>query len=177
MRPVRGGILVTFRRPELSVIRALAQRRVAIKQGQGKPPRTALSPLDAHYVGMKGEYAVARYLGVLPDVNAYQHGDGGIDLRWRGMTIDVKNASGDLVIPRLTDLRSDVIIVVSPVGVEPDPYLSGVNSPHSRRDVIIRGWVTRDQFQTAHSIKNFGSGPVPYMPLADLNSMLHLGGV
>lgn len=177
MRQVKGGVLVSFRHAELVALWKLAERRVGAKTPNARDKRVdqRLRPVQAHYVGLKAEYAVARYLGVAPDVYAYGGGDGGVDLRYRGRTIDVKNSFGGLVIPNLQVLRSDVIILVNPVGRTPDPFLAGVDTRHRFRDVIIRGWVTREQFEVSHTVKDFGHGPCLVMETDRINPMLNFG--
>ena len=68
-------------------LRTLANQREAIHRGH-KSSR----PLSPHYeyVGLKGEQAVAEYLGLEIDTTLRPRGDNGRDMVFRGVTIDAK---------------------------------------------------------------------------------------
>lgn len=77
-----------------------------------------------HLTGLLGEAAVAEYLGITDqlDVEVYTDGgDGGVDLEFRGATMDVKTVgqprSGpDLTVDAYKPLRADFYALASRVG-------------------------------------------------------------
>lgn len=76
-----------------------------------------------HVMGILGEVAAARYLGVEDrvDTNLYENGDGGVDFSYRGVTIDVKTVGRHRSDPALTvdayqELRADYYVLVDRIG-------------------------------------------------------------
>ena len=132
-------IAFTLSKPDLALARWIGRERNAAKAGipSRKYATTKATDEEIHVLGAKAEIAVARVLGVEPDRNFYRHGDGGVDLRVGGYTVDVKMRSTpytDLLIqPDLSDFRADCIILCWPWG-------TGENT------VAVIGLVTRKRF-------------------------------
>lgn len=78
--------------------------------------------IQQHELGARGEYAVAKYLGVEErfDTEVYPKGDDGFDLVYSGAKLQVKTASRiqnnpQLLVPTHQDLTSDYYILVQDV--------------------------------------------------------------
>lgn len=77
-----------------------------------------------HLTGLLGEAAVAKHLGISDrlDVEVYADGgDGGVDLEFRGATIDVKTvgqprSDPDLTVDAYKPLRADFYTLASRIG-------------------------------------------------------------
>lgn len=91
--------------------------------GRRRVRNGAHGTFENHEIGILGEGAVAQYLGIETEVDTALHpdGDGGVDLRYRGVTLDVKTASRCQSDPSLTvgahqPLRADWYVLVHRVG-------------------------------------------------------------
>lgn len=120
--------------------RLIGRRRNALKQANGinsNKHSDAATDLDIHILGASAEVAVARWLGVPVNADIYLSGDGGIDLTYQGVNIDVKMRSAWgkdlLVMPDLSDFRAEVALLCWP-GKEPDT-------------VAVVGLVSRERFR------------------------------
>lgn len=76
-----------------------------------------------HILGVLGEGATAQYRGFATDVdtNLYADGDGGVDCRWNGHTVDVKTVGRGRRDPALTvdaysELNADYYVLARRVG-------------------------------------------------------------
>lgn len=132
-------IAFSLSKPDLALARWIGRERNAAKAGipSHKYATTRASDEEIHVLGARAEIAVARVLGVEPDRNFYRHGDGGVDLRVGGHTVDVKMRSTPytdlLVQPDLSDFRADCIILCWPWG-------------GNEYTVAVIGLVTRKRF-------------------------------
>lgn len=90
-------------------------------------------PVEKHQTGKVGEYAVAKRLGVQDEIDfqvCTDGGDGGFDLIYNGIKIDVKTlsrsrADPDLMVNRYQPLRADYYLLASRVS-KTDVRLIGV---------------------------------------------------
>lgn len=153
---------------------------MAVRRQRAKHPRAIdkqfsphASGIETHYIGMKGEWAVARYLAMFPDIHAYAGGDGGVDMVYRGYSLDVKTLREWLVFNSLEDFKADIAVVVNPYGDERDICIPS-HKTHWRRHVIIRGWATRQQFEAVCFKVDFGYGERLAMRTEQLNPILTL---
>jgi len=125
-------------RPPIKPLYSAADRRIEchptkyIREGrfyalQEKGRRIANSwngSVENHRTGKIGEYAVAKALGIQDsiDLEVYTDGgDGGVDLNYRGATIDVKTACQRTTDPSLTvsarkPLQADYYVLASRIG-------------------------------------------------------------
>lgn len=106
----------TIRIPEQRLYPLLDHGRRRVENG-------ANGTRENHELGILGEFAVASHLGIpdAVDTNLYERGDGGIDLRWNGHTLDVKTVGRHRSAPALTvdqyqSLEADYYILVSRIG-------------------------------------------------------------
>jgi len=120
--------------PKIGVVR---NRRVDQKR----------SDIRLNFGGIKGEFAVAKFLDINIDESISLSGDGGVfDLIYDGKKIQVKfnnTLDGDLYFNQLSEFRADIaILTVSADGI------------------IIRvvGWIDRENFESSYKIKNWGYG-------------------
>ena len=120
---------------------------VKLCEMQGFKPRLEndrQSRVEANVYGFKAEFAVARLLGVeTPTVNVVS--DGGVDLWFEGVSIDVKfnNAEfGNLIFDNMDKFKSKIAVLV---GKTSDPDVMRVN-----------GWISRKKFGGSHFQKDFG---------------------
>lgn len=80
--------------------------------------------VDNHRTGLLGEAAVARFLGIEDSLNIEVYtdgGDGGVDLEYRGASIDVKTVGRHRTDPSLTvdayePLTADYYVLTSRIG-------------------------------------------------------------
>ena len=103
---------------------------------------------ELHYVGVMGEFVVARALGVSVDRSVKIGSDNGIDLMFRDASIQVKASTytgnePSLIFNDLEEFKADLA-----VGVQ---ILCPVRTS-------IMGWMSREDFLTKHKIANYGYG-------------------
>lgn len=132
---------------------------VKLCEMQGFKPRLEndrQSRVEANVYGFKAEFAVARLLGVeTPTVNVVS--DGGVDLWFEGVSIDVKfnNAEfGNLIFDNMDKFKSKIAVLV---GKTQDPTVMRVN-----------GWIGRTKFKGSNVPMDFGYGPRLVMKHHDL---------
>jgi hypothetical protein len=142
-----------------------------------------LTEVDAHYAGIKSEYAVAKTIGVEINMENMLRGDGGVDLIYRGHTIDVKYSSLELKMDLEKGLVADIAILVHPLKKDarygkkiikavPDPY---IEKPFlAWRSVKIMGFIPKCEFDEKHRIEDFGGGKCMVVGHGDLHDMSEL---
>jgi hypothetical protein len=100
------------------------ERFYPLAEHAGKIADTWSGTQNDHLTGLLGEDAVAEHLGVAEQLNVEVYtdgGDGGVDLHYRGATIDVKTVSRhrsdpDLTVDAYKPLRADYYVLASRVG-------------------------------------------------------------
>jgi len=112
------------------------------------------TPAD-HLTGLLGEDGVAKRLGIADrlDVEVYNGGDGGIDLRYRGATIDVKTvgrrrSDPDLTVDAYSPLNADYYALASRIG-ETDIRLIG----YAPRDFVANAPTFRYEDRPYHLVE------------------------
>lgn len=152
-------IPVTFTDLELLGCYTLAASRNTKRPGVASRKMDARADdLTVNYVAVKAEYAVQRLTGA-PVVMALTPGGGGSTCMTVAGRRAIVRASDDLLI--FTDLalfEADIAILVSPWGDARDPYSSG-HPRHWRRDVAVKGYITRDEFAARAQRTDLGYGP------------------
>ncbi len=123
--------------------------------------------------GLRGEYALQLYTGVLTPMNMQERWDHMVGAKNRaidgfvnGWSYDVKHTSyrgGHLIVPSAARKKSQIFILTT----EP----TGFN-----HIIKITGWVTRKEFKEKHIMKVFKeeNGPQPCMPQYDLHQIKDL---
>lgn len=99
-------------------------RRYALREHASQIADTWRGSTEDHYKGLLGEAAVSQYLKATDGVNVEVYadgGDGGVDLTYRGATIDVKTVGRHRSDPQLTvgireSLNADYYALVSRIG-------------------------------------------------------------
>jgi hypothetical protein len=96
--------------------------------------------------GVMGELAVASILGVTIDPEIYPNGDGGVDLKYKNATVQVKNnmARGKDLYFYVTEKEQ----FKSSVGV--------LTRPVSMTQIQILGWISKESFLLHCQPINFG---------------------
>lgn len=161
----------------------LASERNANKERHGVRTRKVdndLSDEEMHYIGLKAEYAIAKLLGVDFNPENMLSGDGGTDIIYRGLTVDVKYSQLDLKFRPGTFL-ADVAILTQPLQRGSHRYAGKVVSAErdsrvSKRrfawaNILVVGWVSRERFESEHVIRNFGYNDVEFMAAGDLSPL------
>jgi len=105
-------------------IRIPEERLYALEERADRIADSWSGTADNHRTGLLGEDAVARYLGVKDSLNVEVYadgGDGGVDLEYRGATIDVKTVGQHRTDPSLTvdayePLTADYYVLASRLG-------------------------------------------------------------
>ena len=137
-------------------IKAHARNRNSFKESNhvvSKKYNTKKSDEEINFDGLKGEYAVANFLGLEVNKEITFVGDGGSDLEYKDKTIQVKYnnyrcGEGDLYfdnVPNSTYIfKTDVAFLVVPT--------------KEQKVVNIVGWITKEEFNKKCYIRNFGYG-------------------
>lgn len=74
------------------IIEIPANIRHCLEELGTKRAMNSRGTIEENIRGIKGEWAVAKYLGIENNIDTeiYDYGDGGVDLRYQGQSIDVK---------------------------------------------------------------------------------------
>ena len=135
---------------------------VKLCEMQGFKPRLdnkRQSRVEANVYGFKAEFAVARLFNLeLPAVNVAT--DGGVDLWFDDLTIDVKFTNseyGKLIFDSMPKFKSEFGVLV---GRTEDPDVMRVN-----------GWIDRNSFEDNCHTHNFGYGDRLYVQHDELFSI------
>ena len=175
-------IYVKLDHDTLTGLYRIAKERNSVKGGPGTLFTRRLTDIQIHYVGLKGEWAVAKVLDQEIDLEVSPGGDAGWDLTYAGMTFDVKMSRGTDLIFYVNKFKADAAVLVVPynksteivgLGLHVDPRLL-TDPAFSFRDVVVMGWITREQFSERRVRKDYGYGPRHVVELQDLNDMIDL---
>jgi hypothetical protein len=132
----------------------LSNRRVANKDD-----------FEIHLVGMMGEFAVSKFLGIPARSDLTMFGDGAVDIEFRGSRIQVKTSThASLNCERLVFLNT-----LNDFG--PSDWLIAC-SIKSITNVVIHGFISKKKFTRDCFNKNFGYGDrvcVRESDLTDIN--------
>lgn len=158
---------------------ALAAARQAPKDRQRALVSDKRTHLDRdnvamHYLGLKGEMAVARYYGVPFDRAAYLAGDARGDLVLGRSRVEVKNRQRYLIITSPDEWEAPLAVLVNPFGCEADPCLRD-GSRQDRRAIALVGWICREDFLRDARRRDFGYGPRLCVELDAMQPMQALG--
>lgn len=160
----KEGILIRFTEAEYASIVVLAKAFQANKRHHGVQTKKFdpnFNDYEVQLIGLKGEVAVAKLLGVSVDRRLFIGGDTGEDLKHRGLTIQVKTArpsntyEPDLAINDSKSLKCDLLVRCT----------TDVETPAVR----VNGWIRTIDFLQAAKIKNYGYGDRMTLPVSDLN--------
>jgi len=154
--------VITFTETETAFIESHALAIQRYKRGRGIPAGKmdfGKSNFLVEVVGIKGEAAVAKYLGVKIDRSIQDEGDGGRDLTWRGRTIQVKSSfpadTLHLLVNDSDSLKCDHLVFV----------VTDEITPAAR----IYGWIRTVDFLQSATIKNMGYGDRLALPVERLH--------
>lgn len=155
------AIPVMFSQGEQVWLRRLAEERQAPKEGHATARDKRIVHRDnvqTHLIGLLGEYAVSKVMGVPFDRDAYVAGDLEKDIMIYGVTVEIKTLQGYLAFPVLEDFIAEVAVLVW-------------HAPGVVDRVSIQGWIDRESFGACHFVDDFGYGRRPCMQPADLHPM------
>jgi hypothetical protein len=144
MTDLRAGVLVT---PTAEEVRA-AEDYVARIWHRIAPAFIPYGTHDHRQTVVRGylaEHVVARVLGV--EIPEYKGPDGGVDLLWHGLTVQVKwnhYSYGDLYSRPDLSITADLFVLVVPC--RPDPQMR------------IVGYLTRDEYLQLRQPRSYGRG-------------------
>jgi hypothetical protein len=147
-------MLIRLSKQDLHNCEMMGADTVKLCEMQGFKPRlhnNNQSRVEANIYGFKAEFAVARLFNLdLPTVNVLT--DGGVDLWFDDITIDVKfnNAEyGKLIFDTMDKFKSNIAVLV---GRTPDPSVMRIN-----------GWMDRKTFGDKSQSVDFGYGDRLFM--------------
>lgn len=170
---IEHGVVVYHNDFELWALWLLAGKRNAAKtEQQNKRVDKDLSDIQMHYVGLKGEYAVAKFLGIQLDMEILLAGDSGHDLVFKDRTIDVKVSQKDLkFFPGA--FAADIAVLVQPHTYKAAWHKAErddrVGKPiFAWKHSLISGWVWRKRFEEECYEHDFGYGLRNCMNAEDL---------
>lgn len=142
--------IVTLDELEIEVLMELARRRCLPKRKLGIAKGfddVRHGDVEGDFVGICGEYAVAKLYNVAFDTAIHYHGDNGVDLTVAGKTIQVKSTfypRGRLLYNMEDDFITDYAILTLKTSEEPI--------------VEIVGWTDKETFNKIHRVQNMGYG-------------------
>ncbi|MHC4412297.1 MAG: hypothetical protein ACYSW6_04875 [Planctomycetota bacterium] len=144
----------------------LSQERQAFKESRGiqsqKVDESITNP-EMHYVGLKAEHAVAKLLGLEINMENTYGGDGGVDLHYRGITIDVKFSSYHLNVKKDKEIVADVVVLVNPLTTSlkyDGTYYNAVEDPDVAKPkfawahCVIVGWIKKGEYYSLRELKD-----------------------
>lgn len=177
----RGKVLYRFAPQELRLIQAIARARSRASIAAGMPDGVYRADNDSDYVhelGFRAEWAVARLLGTLPDLNIYAGGDKHQpDVQIRDMGIEVKMSTWrpdpdfKLKSNNMDDFQSDFGVLCRPrTKADSDNWLADSH-------VVIMGYISRDEFARVHQVKDYTYGPRLVVHCHQLSPILELVGL
>ena len=112
LMPTNSVKSITLSPTDLEMAHRWAERRNKGKyQGGSFDNKT---PFENHLLGVKGEIGTAKYLRASLDGTHKPDGDNGIDLIYKGCTIDVKSTNHEypkLIVPDLKKLKADLLVL------------------------------------------------------------------
>jgi hypothetical protein len=122
--------------------------------------------LDGHCIGVKGEIAVAAYMGWKVDSEERDSGDNGADFVIQGVTFDCQTTTYNpphLKYDEKHPFRAQVAILVRAA---------------TDREMNIVGWITRKEFESVAVMRDYGHGarrsvgPEAMLPMPTLKERL-----
>lgn len=121
-----------------------------------------------HYVGLKGEYAVAKFLGLELDMSETVAGDRRGDFQVGDLWFEVKNAYRNLLLSP-NELGSEFVVMVKPQ-TEDTSFATAVledreelPADHRWANVEIVGWLSSRLFYQRAKVRDFGYGDRYYV--------------
>lgn len=163
-------MLAKFNNLELWALWNMANKRQRHKKNMGvktKKITKKYTDVQIDYFGLKGEYAVARFLELDLNLSIQAEGDGGVDMVYHDITIDVKTtATNDLIFNSDGDFKSNIAFLVRPQAsgefgiwldaMPLDPYIK--SGDFRARNMNIVGWATKATFIFTADVKDYGYG-------------------
>lgn len=147
---------------EIKAFVGRAQSRKVAHKVQTKKFDPNHSDTEVQLIGMKGEFAVGKWLGIKPDLNAYIGGGEPNDFQWQGLKVEVKtgryrpNSPSDLIVTSRQFCDSDIFVRCTTDLVH--------------KAVRINGWIETVDFLRLAEIRNFGYGDRMVVRASDLHN-------
>ena len=138
--------------PEMYAAKAVAFQIQLGKEKTRVPNRRICSrdDLQINLEGQMGEVAVCRYLGLDYCPKVHLHGDGGVDYRYRGSSLQVKSTQTNyLLFPKQEQMNCDYAILCVP-------------SSDKANLVFIRGWLSGKEWFELSKEKELIPGVISY---------------
>lgn len=149
----------TFTEVELYGLWALANSRNTKRPGvQSRKMYEGADDLITNYVGLKAEYAFTRLAGLPINSQVNVGGGGNTAYVLHGRTVHIRASDDLLIFTTPADFTADTAVLVSPFGQDRDPF-AGSHPRHWKRSVVIRGWVTREEFLSMAHTRQMPYGP------------------
>ena len=104
-----------------------------------------LGNVEAHRIGLLGEYGDSSIMGRPVDEAAYVAGDPRGDFAEFGRWIEVKTLQGYLLFNSMGDFASDIAVLA-------------IHQPGRFDRVWVQGWIPKREFQEGHFVRDFGYG-------------------
>jgi hypothetical protein len=159
-------MIITLLPDELKVLGELAKQRHLPKRAIGIKKNfepTTKGGVEGDFIGIKGEYAVAKHFQVAFDSSIHYHGDDGIDLVVGDKTIQVKStfySTGRVIYNMEDEFVTDYVILAITDELMPN--------------VRLVGWADKSLWNTKHRIKYMGYGDRKVLDQYDLRPMREL---
>lgn len=99
---------------------------------------------ERNYKGIKGAYAVSKFLECDFDRELWKGKDNGWDIKYRGVPLEVKNLQLYLAFNNLNHFKCDVAVLVNPI--------------KDSEKVKLVGWTDKNNFIKNNFKMNFGYG-------------------
>jgi hypothetical protein len=150
---------VKFTEYDIALFRKKAQQRQAPKDANLRlvSDKRIINRdnIETHFIGLLGEFALARLIHGNVDTNAYLSGDIEKDFCIYGVTVEVKTLQGYLAFKDQNDFRADVAALV-------------IYNKNDYSSVWVQGWISRKDFMEQCFVDNFGYGERPCLQPAQL---------
>lgn len=129
----------------------LASNILAGKRARGRPYGQydkRCTPFETEYYGVEGELVVSRHLGVTMNYDILPRGDGGIDMEYHELKVQVKanHWNGKGLVFYFDSLEKFVADIM--IGVHIESFVR----------CEIMGWITREEFKGCWHPDDFGYG-------------------
>ena len=140
-------MLVTLGVTAIQYCALMAERRNIIKAGVRSNKCSKLTEWESHYVGIMGEYAVAKQLGLRIDESVSMRGDGKI--------VDLLDGSLQIQVKTRLPQNPPLYLFYESKNIADRTICAVVRTPAT---VELMGWITREDFLAKCQEKDFGYG-------------------
>ena len=153
------ALVVTFTDLELRALWEISNERSEVKIRAGVVDEIGIvenTSSEYVYIGLKGEYAVCKFLESPFDMENFVGKDLGFDTTMKNdKTVQIKTQQSGLFWLLDDNVNADLLVKVAPSEGSNDPYLK--SGPHKSRDVKILGWLSTQEFVSMSEANTIGN--------------------